>query len=77
VDGIHDVTLEGRALRARARDGGAAVPAILAALEAHGVQAASVTLARPSLDDVYLRHAGRSFTHAGDDGAEARAAVAA
>jgi ABC-2 type transport system ATP-binding protein len=77
VDGIHDVTLEGRALRARVRDGGAAVPAVLAALEAHGVQAASVTLARPSLDDVYLRHAGRSFTRPGDDGAEAHAAVAA
>ena len=52
----------GRTLRARARDGAAAIPAVLAALEAHGVRAASVTLARPSLDDVYLRHAGRAFT---------------
>jgi hypothetical protein len=25
------------------------------------VRATSVTLARPSLDDVYLRHAGRAF----------------
>ena len=33
---------------------------MLAALDAHGVKAASVTLARPSLDDVYLRHAGRT-----------------
>ena len=55
------MTLDGRTLRARAHDGGAAVPAVLAALEAHGVRAAAVTLARPSLDDVYLRHAGRAF----------------
>jgi ABC-2 type transport system ATP-binding protein len=60
---VADVLLEGRTLRARARDGGAAIPAVLAALEAHGVRAASVTLARPSLDDVYLRYAGRSFDH--------------
>jgi hypothetical protein len=26
------------------------------------VKAASVTLARPSLDEVYLRHAGRAFS---------------
>jgi ABC-2 type transport system ATP-binding protein len=61
VGAIADVTLDGRTLRARAGDGGAAIPAVLAALDAHGVTAASVTLARPSLDDVYLRHAGRAF----------------
>ena len=42
-------------------NGAAAIPAVLAALEAVGVRAASVTLARPSLDDVYLRHAGRAY----------------
>ena len=36
---------------------------VLAALEAQSVRAAAVTLARPSLDDVYLRHAGRAFNH--------------
>jgi ABC-2 type transport system ATP-binding protein len=61
VTGVADVLLDGRTLRARSRDGGAAIPAVLAALEAHGVRAASVTLARPSLDDVYLRYAGRAF----------------
>jgi ABC-2 type transport system ATP-binding protein len=61
VGGIDEVTVDGRTLRARAEDGGAAIPAVLAALEAHGVQVASVTVARPSLDDVYLRHAGRAF----------------
>jgi ABC-2 type transport system ATP-binding protein len=53
--------------------GAAAIPAVLAALDAHGVKAASVTLARPSLDDVYLRHAGRSF-HRADAEHEAVAA---
>jgi ABC-2 type transport system ATP-binding protein len=69
VAGIRDVTLEGRTLRARADDGGRAVPAVLGALEAHGVEVASVTVARPSLDDVYLRYTGRTF-----EAAEAEAA---
>ena len=61
LDGIRDVTLEGRTLRARVDDGARAVPAVLASLEAAGLAVASVTVARPSLDDVYLRHTGRSF----------------
>jgi ABC-2 type transport system ATP-binding protein len=61
VEGLGEVALDGRVLRARTRDGGAAVPLVLAALEARGVRAASVTVARPSLDDVYLRYAGRAF----------------
>jgi ABC-2 type transport system ATP-binding protein len=61
VAGVAEVKLDGRTLRARARNGGEAIPAVLAALDAHGVTATAVTLARPSLDDVYLRHAGRAF----------------
>jgi ABC-2 type transport system ATP-binding protein len=61
VPGIWEVTVEGRSLRARTDDGSAAVPAVLQALEAGGVRVASVTIARPSLDDVYLRHTGRSL----------------
>jgi ABC-2 type transport system ATP-binding protein len=34
---------------------------LLAVLEDAGIAVASVTVARPSLDDVYLRYAGRSF----------------
>jgi ABC-2 type transport system ATP-binding protein len=64
VDEIDDVTLDGRTLHARAHDGGAAIPAVLAALQAHGVEATSVTVAGPSLDEVYLRHAGRTFHRA-------------
>ena len=64
VDGLGEIALDGRTLRARARDGGAAVPQVLAALEARGLRAVSVTVARPSLDDVYLRYAGRVFEEA-------------
>jgi ABC-2 type transport system ATP-binding protein len=61
LDEVIDVKLDGRMLRARAGNGGAAIPAVLAALEEQGVKASSVTLARPSLEQVYLRHAGRAF----------------
>jgi ABC-2 type transport system ATP-binding protein len=59
--GIRELVVDGTALRARADEGARAVPVVLAALEARGVDVASVTVSRPSLDDVYLRHAGRSF----------------
>jgi ABC-2 type transport system ATP-binding protein len=64
VDGVREVVLDGRSLHARADDGARAAPGVLAALEANGVPVASVTVARPSLEDVYLRHAGRTFEEA-------------
>jgi ABC-2 type transport system ATP-binding protein len=73
VGGVGDAALDGKTVFASARDGAAAIPAVLAALDAHGVKAASVRLARPSLDDVYLRHAGRSF-HRADAEHDSRAA---
>jgi ABC-2 type transport system ATP-binding protein len=64
VDGVRDITLGGRRVAARADDGAAAVPAVLAALDRIGLGVAAVTVSRPSLDDVYLRYAGRSFSSA-------------
>jgi ABC-2 type transport system ATP-binding protein len=64
VTEVREVSLEGRRLYARADDGARAVPVVLQALEAQGVDVASVMVARPSLDDVYLRYAGRSFDEA-------------
>ena len=61
LPGVREVVVDGDALRARADDGGRAVPAVLQALEAHGVPVASVRVARPSLDDVYLQYTGRTF----------------
>jgi ABC-2 type transport system ATP-binding protein len=62
--GVREVVFDGRRLSARADDGPAAVPHVLAVLEREGAQVASVTVARPSLDDVYLRYAGRRFAEA-------------
>jgi ABC-2 type transport system ATP-binding protein len=67
---IRDVALDGRVLRARADDGARAVPLVLQALESHGVSVASVRVARPSLDDVYLKHTGRTFDAAEAEQAE-------
>ena len=64
VLGIREVTVDGSELRARADDGGRAVPAVLQALEANRISVASVTVARPSLDDVYLKYTGRTFNAA-------------
>jgi ABC-2 type transport system ATP-binding protein len=58
---LTEVSADGATLGARADSGAQAVPALLSVLEDAGVQVASVTVARPSLDDVYLRYAGRRF----------------
>jgi ABC-2 type transport system ATP-binding protein len=68
LPGLRDVRISGRNVSARSDDGAAAVPGILAALERAGVPAASVTVARPSLDDVYLRKTGRRYSQAETEG---------
>jgi ABC-2 type transport system ATP-binding protein len=62
--GAREVTVTGRTVRARVDHGASAVPAALAALERAAVPVAAVTVARPALDDVYLRHTGRTFADA-------------
>jgi ABC-2 type transport system ATP-binding protein len=64
LTGARELTIEGRSLRARVDDGATALPSLITALERHDFQVASATVARPSLEDVYLRHAGRSFSQA-------------
>ncbi|WP_225795439.1 ATP-binding cassette domain-containing protein [Streptomyces aculeolatus] len=59
--GLRDVTVRRATVRGRADDGARALPLVLAALEEAGIAVNSATLARPSLDDVYLRHTGRSL----------------
>jgi ABC-2 type transport system ATP-binding protein len=61
IAGVREPVLDGRFLRARADEGARALPAVLAALEAAGVPVAAASVTRPTLDDVYLRHAGRTF----------------
>jgi ABC-2 type transport system ATP-binding protein len=64
VPEVQGLNADGTSLRARVADGPKALPAALAALDAGSVAVSSVTVARPSLDDVYLHHAGRSFRFA-------------
>ena len=64
VPEVRRTTADGPLVRARVGDGPRALPAVLAGLEAESVPVRSVTVARPSLDDVYLHYAGRSFRQA-------------
>jgi ABC-2 type transport system ATP-binding protein len=64
IEGLSEIEIDGRLLRARALDGAATLPTLLAALEGQQIKVASVKVSRPSLDDVYLRFAGRAFDQA-------------
>jgi ABC-2 type transport system ATP-binding protein len=68
LNGLHETSLDGALLRARADHAASAVPAVLAALDGAGIPVATVTVARPSLDDVYLRHTGRAFRALAEEG---------
>jgi ABC-2 type transport system ATP-binding protein len=69
LGGVAEAVVDGRALRARVDAGAQAVPGILSALEAGGVAVSSVTVSRPSLDDVYLHYTGRDFRAEDEEGA--------
>jgi ABC-2 type transport system ATP-binding protein len=71
LQGLTEIGLEGSIVRARADHGASAIPAVLNALEQEGISVASVTLARPSLDDVYRRYAGHVYRDEANDGMEA------
>ncbi|MFG2526737.1 ATP-binding cassette domain-containing protein [Streptomyces sp. NPDC048516] len=58
VPKLREITLNGSTVRGRTTGGARTLPLVLAALEEAGVAVSSATLARPSLDDVYLRHTG-------------------
>jgi ABC-2 type transport system ATP-binding protein len=64
------VSVDGATLRVGVANGAATLSGMLAALAGSGAELASVTLSRPSLDDVYLRHAGRSFRAADEAGSK-------
>jgi ABC-2 type transport system ATP-binding protein len=58
---VLDVTRDGAVVRARVEHGARALPALLSALEEHSIPVAAATVARPTLDDVYLHFTGRAF----------------
>ena len=61
IDGLAAPVVDGARVSARADHAASRVPAVLSALDVAGVAVATVTVARPSLDDVYLSHTGRAF----------------
>ena len=61
VGAAPEQVLEGRTIVSRVENGGRALPRIISALEGAGISVASVSLSRPSLDDVYLHFTGRDF----------------
>jgi ABC-2 type transport system ATP-binding protein len=61
VAGLGSAAVDGARVSARADHGATAMPSVLSALDGAGIAVAAVTVARPSLDDVYFRHTGRSF----------------
>jgi ABC-2 type transport system ATP-binding protein len=54
--------IEQRTIVSRVENGGRALPGIIHALESEGIAVASVSVSRPSLDDVYLHYTGRDFS---------------
>ncbi|HTI70269.1 MAG TPA: ATP-binding cassette domain-containing protein [Candidatus Limnocylindria bacterium] len=61
VEGSHGLVCDRRSVRIRVTHGASALPRLINALEAAGIKVASATVARPTLDDVYLQFAGRSL----------------
>jgi ABC-2 type transport system ATP-binding protein len=62
--GLDEIRFEDRTVHLRVAAGATALPGVLSALDTRGIPVAAATVARPSLDDVYLRHTGRSFAAA-------------
>jgi ABC-2 type transport system ATP-binding protein len=61
---VREASVEEGAVRLYVDRGETAMPQILRMLDAQGVQLSSLSLSRPSLDDVFLRQTGRSLREA-------------
>lgn len=66
IPGLSEIRDDGRTVRSRASAGAAVLPQVLTELDRQNVPVATATVARPSLDDVYLRHTGRTFAANGE-----------
>lgn len=61
---VVDVITEGESLHVVVKEGREALPKLLPALDAVGAGVRSITVSRPSLDDVFLKHTGKVFSAA-------------
>ncbi len=73
LEGVRETSTSGRVLRVAVDSGGQVLLGIMRAMDAASVPVASIQLARPTLDDVFLTLTGRSLR---DDSPAAAAAAA-
>jgi len=64
LEGVVEVSAQQGRLHILAADGPAALPALVGALRDAGLEVRSASVARPSLDEVYLHYTGRAFAQA-------------
>ncbi len=60
-DQVHKVVIKEAVVRLEVMHGEKMLPTLLRLLDSNSVEPQSVSLAKPSLDDVFLRHTGRSL----------------
>lgn len=58
---VEDLLCEDEHVRVYVNNGSEAIPGLMKLLNQHGVEITSLTISRPSLDDVYLKYSGVSF----------------
>jgi ABC-2 type transport system ATP-binding protein len=74
---IASLAVEDGTLRVTARDATRAMAAVFGALAARGVPTRAASVARPTLDDVFLRETGRSLRDAGEPSVKGTGAAVA
>jgi len=72
MEDVSDVVVDGTRLFAHVANGARTIPVLLAALEKAGLGVSQVSLARPSLDDVYLTATGHAYREEGTAAAARR-----
>jgi ABC-2 type transport system ATP-binding protein len=68
---VREIQSDRQTIQVYVEHGEEALAAILRLLEGEGLRVQSIALARPSLDDVFLRQTGRSLREAGNNVAQA------
>ena len=70
---VHELREQDGDLHLYVDDGGERLPALLRLLDEHAIALRSINLSEPTLDDVFLRHTGRSLRDAGPSAGKAGA----
>jgi len=67
---VKDLLEEEKGVRVYVANGGEAIPLILKSLQSKNLEVKSVTMSRPSLDDVFLKYTGKRIEDSEDSGDE-------